>query len=239
MNNLQTLKLDKGASGVFNQIREQVVGGEYAFNEKLPSERALAEKYGVARGTIRSALEQLLHANLVRKKFGSGTYINYDLRFNHMDIAEETSPVELIETRMAIEVHIVRLVISNATNRDLMKLESALKEVKKYRNNPDRFSAADESFHMTLAECSKNPLIIWIYQRINDIRSHEQWSERKNSILTSHKIASYNEQHSKLCQFIARRDMDRAVTQMVQHLHQAKKDILGSLAVEQAVPRQV
>ena len=229
------VKSHTGASGIFNRIREQVIDGEYAFNEKLPPERTLAEAFGVARGTVRSALAQLQQANLVRKKFGSGTFVNYDLRFDHMEIAEETSPTELIETRMAIEIHIVRLVISNATNRDLGKLENALRTVQKYQHNPDQFSVADEAFHMTLAECSKNPLIIWIYRRINDIRSHEQWTERKSSILTPEKIALYNEQHSKIVRLIARRDMDRAVTQMVQHLHQAKKDILGSVPADQSL----
>ncbi|MCY4050500.1 MAG: FCD domain-containing protein [Gammaproteobacteria bacterium] len=219
-----------GASGIFNSIRDHIVNGYYSFNEKLPPERTLATNYGVARGTVRAALDQLQSANMVRKKFGSGTYVNYASSFNQIDIPKETSPLELIETRMAVETHIVRLVISNATTRDLGTLENALRTVQKYRQNPDRFSMADEAFHMTLAECSKNPLIIWIYQRINDIRSHEQWAEHKSGILTPRKIARYNEQHSKLVRLIARRDMDRAITQMVQHLHQAKKDILESLA---------
>ncbi len=219
-----------GASGIFNSIRDQIVNGHYGFNEKLPPERTLATIYGVARGTVRSALEQLQSANMVRKKFGSGTYVNFASSFDQIDIPKETSPLELIEARMAVETHIVRLVISNATNRDLGTLENALRTVQKYRQNPDRFSMADEAFHMTLAECSKNPLLIWIYERINDIRSHEQWAERKTGILTPEKIAMYNEQHSKLVRLIARRDMDRAMTQMVQHLHQAKKDILESLS---------
>ncbi|MXZ80473.1 MAG: FadR family transcriptional regulator [Gammaproteobacteria bacterium] len=228
MSKQEPIRSRNGASGIFNRIRDAVIDGEYAFNEKLPPERTLAEEYGVARGTVRSALQQLQQANLVRKKFGSGTYVNYDARFDHMDIAEETSPIELIETRLAIETHIVRLVISNANNRDLGKLENALRKVQKIRHNPDRFSIADEAFHMTLAECSRNPLIIWIYQHINDIRSHTQWTERKNVVLTPSRIDHYNEQHAQLVRYIARRDMDRAVTQIVQHLHQAKKDILGS-----------
>lgn len=226
----QDIKSDTGASGIFNILRNQIVNGEYAFNEKLPPERTLARIYGVARGTVRAALDQLQSANMVRKKFGSGTFVDYDSRFDQMDIPKETSPLELIETRIAVETHIVRLVIANATNADLGRLENALRAVRKYRQNPDRFSMADEAFHMTLAECTRNPLIIWIYQRINDIRSHEQWAEHKSGVLTPEKIMRYNEQHSKLVRFIARRDMDRALTQMVQHLHQAKKDILESMA---------
>ncbi|MCY4312588.1 MAG: GntR family transcriptional regulator, partial [Gammaproteobacteria bacterium] len=214
----QSIKSSTGASGIFNIIRNQIVNGEYAFNEKLPPERALATIYGVARGTVRAALEQLQSANMVRKKFGSGTFVTYDSRFDQMDIPKETSPLELIETRIAIETHIVRLVISNATTRDLGRLENALRSVQKYRQNPDRFSMADEAFHMTLAECTKNPLIIWIYQRINDIRSHEQWVEHKSGILTPKKIASYNAQNYPTVRLLNRTDLPTNVTQIIQHL---------------------
>lgn len=223
------IKVSSGASGIFNRLRAAIMNGDYVFNERLPSERDLAEEYSVARGTIRAALEQLERANMVRKKFGSGTFICYDSRFEHEDIAEETSPLELIETRLAIEPHIVRLVVSNANNREIRNLEEALANVLHAHQEPNSFSSADEAFHLTLASCSQNPLLIWMYQRINDIRSHTQWSHRKHNILTQSKIDDYNEQHSALVRFIIRRDMDGAVNLMVEHLHQAKKDLLGNI----------
>lgn len=222
-------KVTTGASGIFNRVRAAIVNGEYNFNERLPSERDLADQYSVARGTVRAALEQLERANLVRKKFGSGTFVSYDNRFENEDIAEETSPLELIETRLAIEPHIVRLVVSNANNREIRKLEEALDNVVHARQEPNSFSSADEAFHLMLASCSQNPLLIWMYQRINDIRSHTQWSHRKNNILTEEKIIYYNDQHTRLVQAIIRRDMDAAVGLMVTHLTQAKKDLLGQL----------
>ena len=96
------------------------------------------------------------------------------------------------------------------------------------KTDPNAFSTADEAFHLMLAHCSQNPLLIWMYQRINDIRAHSQWSERKNNILTSEKIARYNQQHAELLRLIVRRDMEGAARAMVDHLNQAKKDLLGS-----------
>lgn len=221
------IKVTSGASGIFTRIRSAIINGDYTFNERLPSERDLAEQFDVARGTIRAALEQLERANLVRKKFGSGTFVCYDTRFEHEDIAEQTSPLELIETRLAIEPHIIRLVVANANNREIRKLEEALENVLHARQDPNGFSSADESFHLTLANSSQNPLLIWMYQRINDIRSHTQWSHRKNNILTREKIDHYNAQHTELVRAIIRRDMDSAVGKMTEHLHQAKKDLLG------------
>ena len=223
----QYLQVTTGASGIFNRIRAAIINGDYPYNARLPSERSLSEQFSVARGTIRAALEQLERANLVRKKFGSGTYVIYNAKFEQDDIAEETSPLELIETRLAIEPHIVKLVVSNANNRELRNLEQALENVLRSTHNPNSFSSADEAFHLMLAHCSQNPLLIWMYQRINDIRSHGQWSHRKMNILTPGKIRQYNEHHSALVKSIIRRDMEEASNLMIHHLTQAKRDLLG------------
>ena len=219
----------KNASYIFKTLREKITKGEYVFNERLPSERMLAEEHGVARGTIRAALDQLERAHLVQKRFSSGTFISYDTKFGDTNIVEDTSPLELIEARLAIEPHIVRLVISNASNKDLKNLREALENVKSCTNNIDNFSAADEAFHLSLVRCSQNPLLIWMYGRINDIRSHEQWEYLKNRILMKEKILCYNEQHSVLFNYIIQRDVENAVQTTIDHLLQAKTDLLGKL----------
>lgn len=45
-------------------------------NEKLPSERQLADKYEVSRNTIRAVLLELEAAGLVRRIHGKGTFVN-------------------------------------------------------------------------------------------------------------------------------------------------------------------
>lgn len=224
----QYLQMTTGASGIFNRIRGAIMAGEYPYNARLPSERTLAEQFSVARGTIRAALEQLEKAALVKKNFGSGTYVSYNIRSEQDDIAEETSPLELIETRLAIEPHIVKLVVLNANNRELRNLELALRNVVRSTHSPNKFSSADEAFHLMLAQCSHNPLLISIYQRINDVRSHAQWNQRKMNILTADKIRQYNEQHSALFRSIKQRNMEGASNLMIHHLIQAKKDLLGN-----------
>ncbi len=223
----QPLQVSTGSAGVFNNIRDSIVNGQYSFNQRLPSERDLADQFKAARGTIRAALDQLEQAKLVRRKFGSGTFVAYKSEFDHEDIAEETSPLELIETRLAIEPYMVKLVVLHANNRDLNRLEAVLERACRTPNNPNEFSKADEAFHLMLATCSQNPLIIWIYRRINDIRSHNQWSARKNHILTAEKITAYNADHRKLLEAIRQRDQTKAAEIINSHLYQAKMDLVG------------
>ncbi len=217
----------RGAPGIIAELRRAIVGGEYSYNERLPSERQLASLFGAARGTVREALRQLEIANFVTRRVGSGTYVRYRERMDKDDVAEVTSPVELIEVRLSVESHLARLAVLNANARNIQRLYEALQRLESVGDDPNAFSHADEDFHLALAESAQNPLMLWIYNRINDIRGHTQWSARKDKILTPERIEEYNEQHRELFQAVQSRDTDRAVSAITAHLNKAKRDLLG------------
>jgi GntR family transcriptional regulator len=64
---------------VFKQIadglRASIVSGELEAGAKVPSEQALIDRYGVARGTIRDAVEVLRSEGLVRTEHGRGSFV--------------------------------------------------------------------------------------------------------------------------------------------------------------------
>ena len=57
------------------QISDAISRGTYPPGERLPSEHALAEQFGVNRHTIRKSLASLSSQGLVRVTQGSGTYV--------------------------------------------------------------------------------------------------------------------------------------------------------------------
>jgi len=56
-------------------ISDSITGGEYAPGARIPSEAALAERYGVTRMTVRQAVDGLISKGLVTRRQGSGTYV--------------------------------------------------------------------------------------------------------------------------------------------------------------------
>jgi GntR family phosphonate transport system transcriptional regulator len=60
---------------IASQISEAISCGTYPPGERLPSEHALAELFGVNRHTIRKSLASLSSQGLVRVTQGSGTYV--------------------------------------------------------------------------------------------------------------------------------------------------------------------
>ena len=115
-----------GSAGIAAQLRRAILGGSYGFNERLPSERYLAEHFGASRGTIREALRRLKEMNLVSRQVGSGTFVTYREMSGQMEIADVTSPLELIDVRFGIEPQMVRLAVANATLVDIERLRRAL-----------------------------------------------------------------------------------------------------------------
>lgn len=58
-----------------SDISESIASGEYEPGARIPSETALAERYGVTRMTVRQAIGELISKGLVTRKQGSGTYV--------------------------------------------------------------------------------------------------------------------------------------------------------------------
>jgi len=219
-----------GATSIVVHLKRAILEGAYAFNERLPPERELAGHFGASRGTVREALRQLEELGLVTRRVGSGTFVNYRRENDPSDIAQITSPLELIDVRMAIEPHMTRLAVANASARDLQRLREALERVEA-AGDPESFSRADETFHAELARCTQNPLIAWLYAQVNDVRGHRQWDAMKDQILSAERIREYNHQHRGLYEAIATRDVGAAVRIIVEHLEKARVDLVGASRV--------
>ena len=217
-----------GSVGIAMALRTEILEGRYAFGERLPAERHLARFFGASRGTVREALRRLEESNLVSRRIGSGTFVSYRERPDHAHVAETTSPLELIEVRLALEPHIVRLAVTNANARDVERLRDALGEVVSASTGPEQFSRADENFHLVLADCSRNPVMQWLYRHINDVRGHAQWSARKDTILTPKRIREYNAEHQAVFRAVHNRDVEAGVSAMTQHLEQARTHLTGT-----------
>jgi DNA-binding FadR family transcriptional regulator len=215
-------------SNVAAQLRRRIMEGDYAFEERLPAERNLAEEFGVSRGTIRSVLDILEKQHMVARQIGSGTFVTHRDTTNQQEISSVSSPVEMNEVRIAIEPQMVRLAIANASTRDLDELHDALRQCEACDFDSEKFAKADSAFHMMLASCSRNKLMYWLYERISEVRRHSQWRRMNSKLLTRERIANYNAQHRALYEAIAARDTATAVKLIKNHLFGVHDDLLGS-----------
>ncbi|HFI0151373.1 TPA: GntR family transcriptional regulator [Streptococcus suis] len=60
---------------IHDQIKEQIDNGIWKIGQRLPSERDLADEYGVSRMTLRQGITLLVEEGVLQRKVGSGTYV--------------------------------------------------------------------------------------------------------------------------------------------------------------------
>ena len=218
-----------GAAELSAILRRDIRAGRLANKERLPSERSLSEAHGIARGTVRDALNALAGEGLVDVRPGSGTYVTYDATTTSNPAIENARPLELIDARFALEPHICRLAVLHARQTDLQKAEELLDIMEEKPIDPNRFSDADKAFHTLLAETTGNSLLIWIMAEINSVRNQDQWARMRNMTLNEQVIDTYNTQHRQILNAIRTREAERAAKLIKDHLETARLSLTRAL----------
>ena len=206
-------------------LRQQIASGTYGPDTRLPSERALAEGYGAARGTVREAIKLLERQGLVETRAGSGTYVLSTGSAGLPSVIETTRPLELVDARFAIEPHMVRLAVLHATEADIETCERHL-DIMESSNHSRAFADIDEDFHLSLADAAHNPMIRWMMEKCHEVRSHAQWNRMRTLTLSPSIIRLYNRQHRVIVDAIRDRDSETAMKAMREHLDTARRSLV-------------
>ena len=137
-------------------IRGLIHRGELSPGDRLPPERALADQLGVARVSLRDALAQLHQEGYLVARRGAhgGTFVTglaeprrrwvRRMRENPADLED------IIDYRIAIEVHAARLAARRRDQADLPAIEEAARRGPGATGGPS-FRAADSAFHRAIA----------------------------------------------------------------------------------------
>jgi len=221
-------KSGRGPRAISAYLQRAIETGAYGEGDRLPPERELAATFQAARSTVRRALDQLEKAGLVSRRLGSGTFVGATTAANRKthDLADQVSPIQLIEARLAVEPFTTRLAVLHATRRNLDDMETVLARAEASIDDKDSFSRWDGEFHLMIAQASSNPLLLSVYRQINQVRLHAQWDAMKEKILTADVIADYNRQHRGIFNAMNERDAIAAQSLITEHLEKARDDLL-------------
>lgn len=216
------------ASEIASLLRRQICSGHFLLNEKLPPQRTLAKRFGVARGTVREALKQLEETGFVVRRARSGTYAAYSGHDHIPAIFEFAGPLELIDARLALEPHMVRLAALHADDLDLIEIEADLVSLKDSRIDAQTFADADERFHLGLARCAQNPLINWMMRTFQRVRGHARWAKIRALTLEPASIELFTRQHRAIVDAVRAGDADVASHAMKEHLETARRSLIAA-----------
>jgi GntR family transcriptional repressor for pyruvate dehydrogenase complex len=165
---------------VFDQIKNNIISGEWRPGDKIPSENELGNLFGVSRVSIRAALQKLCVLGLLTTRHGEGTFVSDlspDMYMNSLIpilALDETQLVEVLEFRRIIEIESVKLAAQRAQDEDIKELEEIVRSMKESKYDPIKFAEEDSLFHETLVKSAKNPIIYKVNTIIRDILLSQQ-----------------------------------------------------------------
>jgi DNA-binding FadR family transcriptional regulator len=205
-------------SEIIRRLELRIVEGEFVSGQKLPSERELAEEYGVSRPVIREGLSGLVERGLVEIQAGRGTYVRevavdeLSRSLNRVAARTGITTRHLVEARLMVEVTAARYAAATP-ERSLEVLEEALIRHENAHSLVDRAST-DLQFHEAIATASGNPVIALMF---GSIRA-QVYSLMLRSHSDPHVRDVGDPQHRKLTDAIRAGDAELAGALMADHL---------------------
>lgn len=212
-----------------------ILSGELKEGERIPTERALMERFDVGRPSVREAIFSLQkkgllsdmpggiprvqspQADLVLKEIGS-TVRQYMQRPEGIG--------NLQDARTLLEAGLARRAARIATPDDINDLEKALRRNEKARTQ-EQFIATDLEFHSAIASMSANDIFVSLN------RSLAQWLTQQRTV-SAGAGASKEEvarQHRDIFEAIARKDEEASYRAMEDHLAFVARHFWKGMAV--------
>jgi GntR family transcriptional repressor for pyruvate dehydrogenase complex len=160
---------------VINKL-EQLVLTKLTPGDRLPTERDLAQQYGVSRTVVREAVRALTSRGLLEVRSRSGVVVSaptvHQVAQTITSFLRAGLPQfdyrKVLEVRLLLEVQIAGLAAERRNENDLRQLEIALEENLQAHTLED-FVRWDIGFHAALAHATHNELYSLLLDSISEV----------------------------------------------------------------------
>ncbi|WP_291010394.1 GntR family transcriptional regulator [Hydrogenophaga sp.] len=220
------------ATALQESLREKLRGGRWRSGERLPTERELAESFGVSRTTVRKALLGLKQQGWIAQTVGSGTFATDLVRMDKVlpgspESSQHTSPAELMEARLAWEPAIIDLVVRNANAADFHRLLACCEEAEA-ATSLAAFEHWDGELHQAIADAAHNSFVSRVFDLMKAVRAQGDWGQLKKRSLTPERRLAYQAEHRAIVHALCDRDAAGARETTLAHLMHVRRNLLGS-----------
>lgn len=206
---------------VIRKIRDLINTRNFERGDKLPSERMMSEKFMVKRNHVREAIRKLEFYGMLKSISQSGTILAIGLTgFNGMvdEIISLDAPSfkDLVDTRISLELRMVKLAAERRTKEDLVRIGEALEAFKRKINAGQDYLEEDLLFHLAIAKASKNGTMVSLMLMLTPpiLATYE-----RETVCEGDEAASEIKKHEDVYLAIASQDVEQATEMMNKHFH--------------------
>ena len=222
------IKVKKIYAEIVEQIKDLIKEGRLSAGDKLPTLKELAEDLKVGQSAVREALTVLEAMGLVEIRQGGGAYIRHTqtddtiLPLSIMLLLERDLSLEVLHVRKFLEVGAAGLAASQRTDEELLKMERALQEMLEDIEAGTLGEQADWEFHFTVAEASRNSLLIRLMHTVADNMMVSLKANRQMLFSAEGMPMKLYEEHKKIYEMIKKQDPIGAEQAMYDHLYRVE-----------------
>lgn len=201
---------------VGEMLRDQILKGEIAAGEKLPSSAELARHFEVSRTVIREAIAALKAAGLVEPRHGIGVFVlNWQstptISFQLSATDRISSIIEMLELRAAVEIEAAGLAATRRSPAQEQAILERHEDIRTLIADGMPTTEADYAFHLAVADGTNNPRFRVFLEMIGQ-NAIPRITLQKSGTETS--PGAYLNQiymeHARIMEAISRRDEDTA-----------------------------
>ena len=141
------------ADHIAEQLRTEILSGNYALGGALPTQRQLAADFGASTNVVREALRTLQADGLIEVRHGAGTFVS---NLPDESNLEAMDPTTLLEARCMLEVGAIEHVMRRIDAEGYGRLEAILERAADKVQRGVSVLEEELEFHRTLLELSGN-----------------------------------------------------------------------------------
>jgi DNA-binding FadR family transcriptional regulator len=217
------------ATDITTILRERIEDGAWRTDETLPTERVLAEEFGVARNTVRSALQTLENEDLISREVGRGTIVKQRTSDELRRVLERisgASPLDILNLRLIIEPQVAASAAIHATSRNVDAIEEA-NGFAQSSSDLESFETWDNEFHMQIYNSTHNEFLIDFFKVLTVVRYRSPMMAIRQRAFTEERRLEYCDQHAAIMQALKSRNAAGASDAMRHHLGARRRNYFG------------
>ncbi|MGQ9616884.1 MAG: FadR/GntR family transcriptional regulator [Spirochaetota bacterium] len=218
---------------VETQIKALIRDEKLRPGDKLPNEMELATLFGVSRPTVREAVKSLVSQNIIEIVRGKGTFVSQNPGVSSdplgLDfVLDGNLHLSLIEVRLIIEPAVARLAAERGSSEDIERIGQFIHEMEDTVGRHEVGMGTELKFHRSIAEATKNPVIMRIIPVILDaiIKTY------RDAPRTSEEHKQALEEHMEIYKGIKQKDPEKAFQAMTHHLENSYRRTMSKRAVK-------
>ncbi|MGH8811534.1 MAG: FadR/GntR family transcriptional regulator [Advenella sp.] len=221
---------------VVTQLLGMVRAGNLKADDRLPSERELAQSFGVSRPTIREAVRALVVLGVLKTRHGGGIFVS-SLRaeallgpLQFFLSLEETSVDTLYDARQLIEGGIAARAAKAAGPDDVAILLALIEQQRAAIDDPQAYRKVDIAFHEHIHVLGANPFLSRAASSLNTLGLEFRTTASESPEVIAQSLLD----HDAIVAALGANDSTAAEQAMRQHM----RNVLESTRESMAAARQ-